>query len=243
MRGDARRLVHWTGIVALAAAFGLTACGDDPPTPDFALTVTPGTISLLPQENAGAAIGIERTHFPGYVTLSLQGAPDGVEASFSPYGLNTGAQAALSLRVGASVVPGRYAMTVHGSSDVGERDQPLTLVVKTPPDGFWVVAPAAIALPWDSSVSVNVRIVRGTYEGPVSMTFTGLPEYVTAAFNPTEVTGTTTTLRLQVGPRPATAPSMSMPRSAEITGTGAPGTRTAPLAVRLGNLPPRGPMP
>ena len=74
----------------LAVGVGLTAavgCGTDGGTgvaADYALSLTPGALTIVQGATGTASVTITRTNFTGAVTLSLSNAPVGVTGSFDP---------------------------------------------------------------------------------------------------------------------------------------------------------------
>src|SRR5437660_850759 len=118
----------------LAVGVGLTAavgCGTDGGTgvaADYALSLTPGALTIVQGATGTASVTIARTNFTGAVTLSLGNAPAGVTGSFDP-AAPTGTTSVLTLTVGATVTPGIQNLTVDGTASAGNRSTPLALTL------------------------------------------------------------------------------------------------------------------
>lgn len=128
----------WIGwcMAAIAVAGTLVSCEGGDPTggdADYALSLTPTTLTVAQGADGSTAVTITRQSFTGAVTLSLGGAPAGVTGVFAP-AAPTGTTSTLTVSVGAAVAPGDYSLTVNGSGTAGNRTTPLTLAV-TPAGG------------------------------------------------------------------------------------------------------------
>lgn len=96
--------------------------------PGFSLSTPNNTLSLQLGGSLSLPINIARSGgFTGAVSLSLQGAPNGVSGSFNPP--NTTGNSVLTLSVAASVPEGVYPLLVQGVSGNLRASLPLTLRV------------------------------------------------------------------------------------------------------------------
>lgn len=87
-------------------------------SPDFSLSVTPGSLSVA-QGGSGSA-GVSTSVSGGFnssVALSASGVPAGTTVSFSPASIAApgSGSSTMSVAVGASTTPGTYTITVTGS--------------------------------------------------------------------------------------------------------------------------------
>jgi len=106
---------------ALAALGGSVA-------PEFALSLSPATVSVAPGGSASVEVRISRSEgFDGEVALSVEDVPPGVGASLTP-GRTTGNSSTLSLTVGPEV-EGTYTLLVQGTAGSRTTTVPLSLVV------------------------------------------------------------------------------------------------------------------
>src|SRR5438046_6392227 len=118
-------LKHWmrSGLVLVAGLAVVTGCGKDGgtgPAADYTLSLAPAALTIVQGATGSSTVTITRTNFAGAVTLSLGGAPTGVTGAFNP-AAPTGTSSALTVSVGAAVVPGVYNLTVDGTATAGNR--------------------------------------------------------------------------------------------------------------------------
>jgi hypothetical protein len=135
--------------------------------------------------------------FAGAVTLSAEGLPANVTASFAPATL-TGAtvNSTVTLQVGANATLGAAEVTLRASGDgVTSRTVRFELTVLTPP--LAVVAPAAaIIVSRGSSATIVVRVVRTNFTAPFALTVEDLPTGITAVFSPATVSDSSALLTI-----------------------------------------------
>ena len=103
---------------------------------NYALTVSPATLTLAAGTTGGATVSIARTNFTGGpVALALVNAPAGITGAFNPTPSNANSST-LALNVAASVAVGSYALTIQGTaSGPGVKTTTLALTVPAPPSG------------------------------------------------------------------------------------------------------------
>lgn len=114
------------GLIDAEAALAALAA---PARPDFALALSPATVSLTAGADATAEVLVSRSSgFDGEVRFSVSGLPDGLSASFTP-SATTGDSARLTLSAGASL-EGKYTLGVRGVSSGVSRTVPLSVIVE-----------------------------------------------------------------------------------------------------------------
>ncbi len=113
------------GLIDAEAALAALAA---PARPDFALALSPATVSLTAGTDADVQVVLTRSGFDGEVSFSVAGLPDGLSASFTP-SATTGDSARLTLRVEAGL-EGEYALQVEGSGGGVSRTVSLGVVVE-----------------------------------------------------------------------------------------------------------------
>ena len=192
----------------------------------FTLGTSTPTLNVAPGQNVTATINISRTGgFTGPVQLTASGLPAGVTAAFSPSTV-TGNTATLTLTA-ASVASGTATVTVSGAGDAASGTLPLTLTIVDQAQ-FSIAAPSGpVSVTQASNATQTITITRtGGFTAPISLSASGLPSGVTAGFNPTSATGSTTILTL-------TASGAATPGSASVVVTGTSGnlTRTAQITI------------
>jgi len=170
-------------------------------TPDFSLSVEPA--SLVVQQGGSVSATVHITRIGGFnetIALSLQGAPTGITASFSPSSLAPGQNSAtLSIQVAAQTTPGIYTLTVTGAASL-RRTVRLTLEVRIPPDFLIALNPSSVGVAQGGTATVRVAISAvGGFNERVSLSATNLPPGVNASFNPAAIQpGEESQLTLQV---------------------------------------------
>jgi trimeric autotransporter adhesin len=200
-------------------------------TPDYALSVSPTTLTIVQGGNDVSTVTITRTNFSGAVTLSLGGAPAGVTGAFAP-AAPTATTSTLTLSVGAAVPPGTYNLTVDGTGTPGNRSTALTLTVMAAPDYALSVAPATLTIVQGGADVSTVTITRTNFTGAVTLSLGGAPVGVTGTFAPAAPTGTSSTLTVFVGA--AVAPGTY---NLTVDGTGTPGNRSTALTLTVTAAP------
>jgi hypothetical protein len=115
-----------TGVTDQLATLTLTITA----APAYTLTLNPTAASVQQGQSRTVEVTIARSGgFAAGVTLSLEGAPTGVTASFSPNPA-TGNTSTLTIGVGASAAPGTHPLTVKGTaSGLTDRTAAFSLVV------------------------------------------------------------------------------------------------------------------
>lgn len=218
-----------SGVSDKTVAFTLTVTA----APAIALSLNPTSLSLDQGASGTSAVTINRTNFTGNVTLTLEGAPQGVTGSFNPAPA-TGTSSTLTVQVGAAVAPGTYSLTVRGTgSGVTDATAPLSLTV-TSPASFEIttLTPDPITVVQGASGNVTVTLTRNNFAGAVTLSLEGNLDGITSSFTPAAPTGTSSTLALTVAGTAATGNRTLTVRG---TGTGvAAKTKTFVLNVSPG---------
>ncbi len=120
----------------LSALTLLASCGGGgvtppppPPGPDFSVTVSPVSASaVLGNPTSAVTISLAPEHgFNASVDLSLQGLPQGVDATPPSFSLTPGASQSVTFSVSASAAVGVFPITVLGSSGTLSHSASMTL--------------------------------------------------------------------------------------------------------------------
>jgi hypothetical protein len=165
-------------------------------TPDFTLSSTPPSVTVLAGSSASYTININRTGgFTGAVSLSASGVPAGAAATFNPNPASTNSSA-LTVTTSTTTPAGSYPITTTGTSGSLTRTTSSTLVVQTPsaPDFTLSVSPASITVPATGGTATYTVTITpsGGFSSPVTLSASGLPAGATATFSPNPATGTST---------------------------------------------------
>jgi Pro-kumamolisin, activation domain len=193
--------------------------------PTFTLSTSASGVSVTHGLSANTAVIITPWNgFNGSVSFSASGLPSGVTASFNPTSTQT--TTTLTLTASASATVGTSTVTITGTS--GSLTSATTISVSVVSAGSFTLSasPTTLSLFQGGSGTSTVTVARQNgFNGSVSLSASGLPSGVTAAFNPTG-TATSSTLTL-------TASSTAQTGGYTVTVTGISGGLTNTTAVTL----------
>lgn len=166
---------------------------------DFTLETAPTAVTVRQGTTSSPVrVDIKRTPtFTDAVTLTLEGAPAGVKATFDPVSTTDG-QSALSLEVVDTAKPGNYTLTVRGKGGGLDRTVKLTLTVEEP---FSIsVEPRSVTVRQDATSSpIAVSLKRAAaFIDAVALTIENAPAGVTGSFSPPSATADKGTLTIRV---------------------------------------------
>jgi Pro-kumamolisin, activation domain/Bacterial Ig-like domain (group 3)/MBG domain (YGX type)/FG-GAP-like repeat len=163
--------------------------------------------------------------FSSPVTLSVSGLPSGVTATFSPNPTTYSTQ--LTFTASSSIAAGQYPITITGTS--GSLTQTVTMTLTVAPVSFTLSSYAlTIGQGQTGATSVYLNAVNG-FNNPVTLSISGLPSGVTAAFATNPTTAYATQLSFTAGSSVAAG---QYPLT--ITGTSGSLTQTTTLTLTVG---------
>ena len=165
--------------------------------------------------------------FNSSVNLSVSGLPAGATASFNPASVTPAGSSTLTITTAGGAVPGTYTLTITGVSGSLSHSATVSLTINPPPPDFSLSAsPNSLTVPQGSSGSsmITVNAMNG-FSGSVTLSGSGLPAGVTASFNPSSAT-TSSTLTLDASATAATG-------AATVTITGTSGSLTHTTTINL----------
>ena len=160
--------------------------------PNYALSVTPATLSVEQGSSGNATVNITRTNFTGAVALTLLNPPAGITGTFTPASSTTNSSA-LVVAVAGTVAPGNHTLTIQGTgTGPGVKTTTLALTVTAPaaPGYALTVNPTAVSVVQGQSGSVNVAIARTNFTGAVTLAYVNPVAGITGTLTPSNVTGT-----------------------------------------------------
>jgi hypothetical protein len=199
--------------------------------PNFTLSANPATLTVSRGASGTSAITITRSGgFTGSVALSASGLPAGVTATFNPTPA-TGANSTLTFAAASAAAAGTVTVTITGAGGSITRSTTLILTVDAPPapDFTLSASPSGLTINRGASGSSTISITRsGGFTSDIALSVSGLPAGVTATFNPSSVTGTSSMLTLAASSTAATGVV-----NPTITGAGGGLTRTASLMLTV----------
>jgi pseudomonalisin len=196
-------------------------------TPDFSLAASPASLSIAQGSAGSSTISItDLGGFTGSVTLSASGLPAGVTASF---GTNPATSTSLlTLTASATATTGAATVTVTGVSGTLTHTTSVSLTVTAvaAPNFALSASPASVSVTQGATGTSTITVTpSGGFTGAVTLSASGLPVGVTAAFgtNPTTSTSVLT----------FTASATASVGTATVTITGVSGTLTHTTTISL----------
>jgi hypothetical protein len=162
-------------------------------TPDFALTASPTTVSVA--QGGTKTTTVSTTVSGGFnsaVSLSASGLPAGVTASFSPASIAApgSGSSTLTFTASSTATTGTSTVTINASGGGVSHSTTVSLTVSATatPDFAVSASPASVSVAAGSSGTSTISTtVSGGFNSTVSLSASGLPSGVTAAFNPTSI--------------------------------------------------------
>ena len=226
------------GLTILGLALVAAACGGDggtTPTPTISVSVA-GSVSLVQGGTGSTTVSITRGGgYTGSVTLSAEGLPAGVTASFSPSTLSSETTSTLTLSGSGSATVGAGNFTVRAKgTGVTDATASGSVTVTDAPSFDLALSPGTLTIEAGKTGTSVITITRkGGFAGAVTLSASGLPTGVTAGFDPAAPTGTTSTLTLTVGSGATTGTS-----TISVTGSATgQASKTASLALTVSPAP------
>ena len=162
-------------------------------TPDFALTASPTTVSVA--QGGTKTTTVSTTVSGGFnsaVSLSASGLPAGVTASFSPASIAApgSGTSTLTFTASSTAATGTSTVTINASGGGVSHSTTVSLTVSTTatPDFALSASPSSVSVAaGGTGTSTISTTVSGGFNSAISLSATGLPAGVTAAFNPTSI--------------------------------------------------------
>jgi hypothetical protein len=190
-----------TGQADKTATFQLTVAA---PAASYTLAVTPATVAVVQGATATANVALTRTNgFAGAVTFAVEGLPAGVTGAFNPNNTTTDASVLTLTAAAGATVGGPTTITVRGTA-TGQTDKTATFqlnVTAAPVGGYTLAATSPVTVQQGATGTSTITITRTNgFAGAVTLTTTGLPNGVTAAFNPAAPTTNSSTLTFTASP-------------------------------------------
>ena len=160
-------------------------------TPSFTLSDSPSSLTIT-QGGAGGTITITvngQGGFTGSVSLAASGLPSGVTASFSP--TSTTGTSTLTLTASGSATTGTATVTITGTSGSVVATTTIALTVNAASTRNFSISasPASLTVTAGSSETSTITITsQNGFSSATTLSATGLPSGVTAAFSSNPVT-------------------------------------------------------
>jgi hypothetical protein len=162
-------------------------------SPDFALSASPTSLTVTQGTSGTSTISTSVSNgFNSSIALSISGLPSGVTASFTPSSIAAPGSGSSTLKFTASTTAttGTFNTTVTatGGGITHTTTIPLTVNAATSPNFALSASPTSVSVARSGSGTSSISTtVSGGFNSAVSLSASGLPAGVTAAFNPASI--------------------------------------------------------
>lgn len=210
-----------SGSLTSTARLVLTVTGP----PAFTLSASPASVSLAPGSNSTSSITVNPLYgFNGTVNLKVSGLPAGVTGTFSPAA--TSGTSTLTLTASASAALGTSTLTVTGTSGNLNGTATISLTVKGA-SGFTLSAsPSSVTVAQGATGTSTITVnPQNGFDGTVTVSFSGVPQGVTASWSSSTVPYSVT-LNLA-------ASASAAPGTFTVTITGTSGSLSSKATINL----------
>jgi hypothetical protein len=220
------------------ANFKFPGCGTTQ-TPDFTIGASPNSLTVTQGSNGTSTITITSLNgFNAATTLSASGLPSGVTATFSTNPVtppaNGSANSTLTLTASSTATTGTATVTITGTSGSTVHSTTIALTVNAVAQANFTIgaSPSSVTVTQGGNGTSTITITsQNSFSSATTLSATGLPTGVTAAFSTNPVTppangSATSTLTL-------TASATATTGAATVTVTGTSGTLTHSTAIAL----------
>jgi len=200
--------------------------------PNFSLSASPSSVTINQGTSGTSTITVTpQNGFSGSVALSTSGLPSGVTASFNPSSTTT--TSTLTLTASSGAATGTSTVTITGMSGSLSHMTTVSLTVNSAaqPNFSLSASPSSVTIVQGGSAGTSTIAITPSngFAGSVSLSATGMPSGVTAAFSPNPATSTST-LTL-------TASSTATTGSVTVATTGTSGGLTHTTTIALAVTP------
>ena len=160
-------------------------------TPSFTLSASPSNVTIT-QGGAGGTSTITVTDlggFSGSVSLAASGLPSGVTAVFSPNPTST--TSTLTLTANATATTGTATVTITGTSGSLQATTTVSLTVNAAgtPNFTVSASPSSLTITQGGNGTSTITVTsQNGFNSATTLSASGLPSGVTAAFSPNPVT-------------------------------------------------------
>ncbi|HWY21778.1 MAG TPA: hypothetical protein VNX26_11195 [Candidatus Acidoferrum sp.] len=220
------------------SSFKFPSCGGTA-TPDFSIAAAPSSLTITQGSNGTSTITITSLNgFNSATTLSATGLPSGVTAAFSTNPVtppaNGNATSTLTLTASSTATTGTATVTVTGTSGSTTHSTTITLTVNAAASPNFTIgaSPSSLTITQGGNGTSTITITsQNSFSSATTLSTTGLPSGVTAAYSTNPVTppangSATSTLTL-------TASSTATVGTATVTVTGTSGSLVHSATIAL----------
>jgi hypothetical protein len=220
------------------SSFKFPSCGGTA-TPDFSIAAAPSSLTITQGSNGTSTITITSLNgFNSATTLSATGLPSGVTAAFSTNPVtppaNGSATSTLTLTVSSTATTGAATVTITGTSGSTTHSTTIALTVNAAATPNFTIAasPSSLTVTQGGNGTSTITVTsQNSFSSATTLSTSGLPTGVTAAFSANPVTppangSATSTLTL-------TASATATVGTATVTVTGTSGSLVHSTTISL----------
>ena len=213
------------------------AGGGTSPTPNFAISASPTSVSVAQGGNGASTITTTVSGgFSSAVALSASGQPTGVTVTFNPTSIAApgSGSSTMSMAVASTTVAGTYTITVTGTGGGITQNTSVSLTVTAAAGADFSISasPTAITVVRGSSgTSTITTAALSGFDSAVTLSASGQGNQQTVTFSPSSIAAPgsgTSTMTVKVGSHATTGA-----HTITITGTGGGKTHTATVTLTV----------
>ncbi|HXN98312.1 MAG TPA: protease pro-enzyme activation domain-containing protein [Candidatus Acidoferrales bacterium] len=213
------------------------AGGGTSPTPNFAISASPASVSVVQGGNGSSTITTTVSNgFNAAVALTSSGQPTGVTVTFNPTSIAApgSGSSAMSIAVASTTVAGTYTITVTGTGGGVTQNTSVSLTVTAAAGADFSISasPTAITVVRGSSgTSTITTAALNGFDSAVTLSASGQGNQQTVTFSPSSIAAPgsgTSTMTVKVGSHATTGA-----HTITITGTGGGKTHTATVTLTV----------
>src|SRR5215472_3146696 len=181
-----------TGIGTLNATNLVTNWPTTGPVPSFFLTTSSSSLTITQGNGGTATITVNPVNgFTGSVGLSASGLPSGVTATFNPASATS--TSTLTLTTSSTAAVGAATITVTGTSGLLTNSVTITITVNSKGNFTLTATTSNLSIFQGASGTSTITVTpQNGFNASVTLSASGLPTGVTATFNPSSTTGSST---------------------------------------------------
>jgi subtilase family serine protease len=157
-------------------------------TPPASFSIAASTTLLTATVNTTQSVSVKSTitgRWNSAVALTVSGMPSGMSAVFSPATIAGSGVSTLRITAGSNVVPGKYSLSIAGTS----AGQVVSVALSVNVPGFWLSGNLS-TLSMKRGTVATVSLTTAAFGGlnsSITFSATGLPSGVTVGFSPASV--------------------------------------------------------
>src|SRR6266850_3013377 len=165
------------------ASFKFPGCGG----PDFSTSASPSSQTVVAGGNTPYTVNVGALNgFSGMVNLTASGLPSGADASFNPTSVTGSGSSTMTVTTLTSTPAGTYTITITGTSPGLTHTTTVSLTVNAAatPNFSLSASPSSVTIVQGGSAGTSTITITPSngFSGSVTLSATGVPSGVTAAF-------------------------------------------------------------